>query len=124
MDRQTQNGERAIKILITSGPTRAPLDAMRFISNRSTGRFGTLLADAALKKGFQVTFVHGMGSQTPKLHKNLRLISVETNRDVARVLRRELTAKHYDAVIHAMAVLDFQPARFKNIKTKTIRRLR
>ncbi|MDP2600740.1 MAG: phosphopantothenoylcysteine decarboxylase [Deltaproteobacteria bacterium] len=110
-----------IKILITSGPTRVPLDSVRFLTNRSAGRFGTLLADAALKKGFQVTFVCGVGSQTPKSHRSLRLISVETNRDVAKVLKKELMRGRYAAVIHAMAVLDFQPAHFKNIKTKTKR---
>src|SRR3989338_9574389 len=54
------------RILITSGPTRMPLDAMRFISNRSTWRFGTLLAKEALKRGAKVTFIYGVGSQTPK----------------------------------------------------------
>lgn len=98
-----------------------PLDSVRFLTNRSTGRFGTFLADAALKKGFQVTFVCGVGSQTPKPHRSLRLIPVETNRDVAKVLKKELMRGRYAAVVHAMAVLDFQPERFKNIKTKTKR---
>ncbi len=112
---------RGKKILITSGPTRAPLDAVRFISNISTGRFGTLLATAALKKGAKVSFVCGKGSERPKPHRNLKCVEVITNLDVANTLRKQLKKFHYDAVIHAMAVLDFQPARFKKGKTKTKR---
>lgn len=106
------------KILITSGPTRMPLDAMRFISNRSTGKFGTLLAEEALKKGARVTFIYGVGSQSPKPHSRLKLIPIETNKDVADALKRELR-HHYNICIHAMAVLDFQPALVRKGKTKT-----
>lgn len=105
--------------MITSGPTRAPLDAVRFISNVSTGRFGTLLAREALKRGAKVKFVYGKESETPNPHRNLKCIEVITNPDVAHALKRELKKTRYDTVIHAMAVLDFQPARFKKEKTKT-----
>ena len=97
-------------ILITSGPTRARLDAVRFLSNRSTGRFGTLLASEALHRGAQVTLIYGIGSETPPPHRRLRLVPVETNRDLERALRTELRDRRFDAVIHAMAVLDFQPS--------------
>lgn len=107
------------RILITSGPTRAPLDAVRFISNRSTGRFGTLLAEEALRRGFKVTVLHGTGSETPAPRPRLRLIEAMTNRDVERVLRRELTRFRYDAVIHAMAVLDFEPVRARTGKVES-----
>jgi len=104
------------RILITSGPTRAPLDAVRFISNRSTGRFGTLLAKEALRHGASVTMICGAGSETPTPHRRLRLIPIETNRDVERALRQELTRRHYFAVIHAMALLDFAPVRVRRGK--------
>ncbi|MBI5298942.1 MAG: hypothetical protein HY877_01410 [Deltaproteobacteria bacterium] len=111
-------GLKMKKILITSGPTRMSLDAMRFISNRSTGRFGTLMAEEALKKGARVTFIYGVGSETPKPHPRLKLIEIETNRDVADALKRELR-HHYNVCIHAMAVLDFQPVLVRKGKTKT-----
>ncbi|OGQ05187.1 MAG: hypothetical protein A3F82_01825 [Deltaproteobacteria bacterium RIFCSPLOWO2_12_FULL_44_12] len=102
-----------------------PLDAMRFISNRSTGRFGTLLAKEALKRGAKVTFIYGVGSQTPKAPPKgvgrLLCIPVETNQKVASTLRSLLLHSRYDVVIHAMAVLDFQPSGVKKIKTKTKR---
>lgn len=115
-----------MKILITSGPTRAPLDAMRFISNRSTGRFGVLLAREALRRGAQVTFIYGRGSAVPKSHPRLRLVAVETNAEVANALRRHLRRRSqskvggFDAVIHAMALLDFQPAALRRGKTPTL----
>jgi len=98
------------KILITSGPTRARLDAFRFLSNRSTGRFGTLLAGEALRRGALVTLIYGVGSETPPPHRRLRLVPVETNRDLEQALRTQLRTGRFNAVIHAMAVLDFQPA--------------
>lgn len=97
-------------ILVTSGPTRAPLDAVRFLSNRSTGRFGTLIAREALRRGAQVTLIFGMGSETPPPQRRLRLVPVETNLDLERALRAQLKTRRFDAAIHAMAVLDFQPA--------------
>ena len=96
-------------VLVTSGPTRAPLDAVRFLSNRSTGRFGTLVASEALRRGARVTLIYGTGSETPQPHPRLRLVPVETNLDLERALRGHLTARRFDAVIHGMAVLDFWP---------------
>jgi phosphopantothenoylcysteine synthetase/decarboxylase len=53
------------RILVTSGPTRAPLDAVRFFTNKSTGRLGALIAEVAVQGGADVTFVYGRGSDTP-----------------------------------------------------------
>lgn len=107
------------RILITSGPTRAPFDAVRFLTNRSTGRFGTLLVQEALRRGAKVTLVYGVGSETPPAHPHLRKVPIETNEDLARVLQRELRKGSYDAVIHAMAVLDFAPAKARSGKTSS-----
>jgi len=104
------------KILITSGPTRAPLDAIRFLSNSSSGRFGTLLAREALLRGAEVTFVYGRGSEFPRSHPRLKLVPIETHRDLVRRLRSTLGQVHYDAIIHAMAVLDFEPASIRKGK--------
>lgn len=98
-----------VHILLTSGPTRAPLDAIRFLTNRSTGRFGTLVAASALRRGARVTMIAGAGSEVPRPQRRLRVVRVETNADLTRTLRAHLRTRHVDAVIHAMAVLDFQP---------------
>lgn len=107
------------RILITSGPTRTPLDSVRYLTNISTGYFGTLLAEEVLKKEAKVTFVYGRGSLTPSPHKMLKLVPVETNHEVAQVLQSQLRHFRYDAVIHAMAVLDFKPSKIKIGKVKT-----
>jgi phosphopantothenoylcysteine synthetase/decarboxylase len=105
-------GLRGKKLLITSGPTRAPLDAVRYITNKATGRLGALIAEEAIQRGAHVTFVYGRPSQVPIVrghpHDALTLIAVETIDDLIAVFREELP-QGYDAVIHPMAVLDFQP---------------
>jgi phosphopantothenate---cysteine ligase (CTP) len=111
---------RGRRILVTSGPTRAPLDAVRFLTNKSTGRLGSLIAEAAAQAGADVTFVYGRGSGVPAVREgqrgHLRLLPVDTVDDLIAVFRQELPAG-YHAVIHAMAVLDFAPAEAREEKT-------
>jgi len=104
------------RLLITSGPTRGPLDAVRYITNKSTGRLGVLLATEALSRGADVTFVYGKGSLAPSVDAlgsdapaRLRLIEIETVSDLVEVMNTELAAGQFDAVIHSMAVLDYVP---------------
>ncbi|HET6946833.1 MAG TPA: phosphopantothenoylcysteine decarboxylase [bacterium] len=108
------------KLLITSGPTRAPLDAVRYITNKATGRLGALIAEEAIARGAHVTFVYGRPSQVPVVrghpHDHLTLIAVETIDDLISVFRSEIP-KGYDAVVHPMAVLDFQPDVVRSEKT-------
>jgi phosphopantothenoylcysteine synthetase/decarboxylase len=112
------------RLLITSGPTRGPLDAVRYLTNKSTGRLGVLLATEALSRGADVTFVYGKGSLTPSSDAlgadaagRLRLIAIETVGDLVEVMNTELAAGQFDAVIHSMAVLDYVPETFLEQKT-------
>lgn len=111
---------RGKRLLITSGPTRTPLDAVRYITNKATGRLGSLIAEEAVRRGAQVTFVYGRGSQTPVLRgprgDHLQLIPIETVDDLVAVFKQELPHR-YDALIHPMAVLDFQPDSVRPYKT-------
>jgi len=111
---------RGKKLLITSGPTRTPLDAVRYITNKATGRLGALIAEEVIRRGALVTFVYGRGSQTPVLRgprlDHLQLVPIETVDDLITVFRQELP-KHYDALIHPMAVLDFRPDTVRPYKT-------
>jgi phosphopantothenoylcysteine synthetase/decarboxylase len=104
-------------ILITSGPTRGPIDAVRYITNKSTGRLGVFLAREALARGAAVTFVYGKGSLVPEATRRLRLVEIETVDELAEVMQAELTASEYDAVVHSMAVLDYVPATYLEEKT-------
>lgn len=103
-------------ILITSGPTRGYIDAVRFISNKSSGKLGSTIALEALKRGIRVTFVYGVGSIIPDvalLDKNcisrLVLIEIETIDDLVTTIYERLKENLYDAIVHAMAVLDYTP---------------
>ena len=100
------------QVLITSGPTGAPLDAVRFITNRSTGRLGVAIAREFLRRGSIVTFVHGKGSLVPRPRSRrkliaLRLVEVFTVDDLIDTMRREIKSSKYSVVIHSMAVLDY-----------------
>ncbi len=110
---------RSKKLLITSGPTRAPLDAVRYITNKATGRLGALIAEEALRRGADVTFVYGRPSQVPVVRggrdDHLTFAAVETVQELIAVFERELP-RGYDAVIHPMAVLDFAPAEVRGEK--------
>src|SRR2546428_5702294 len=103
---------RGKRLLITSGPTRRPLDAVRYITNKAAGGLGALIAEEVIRRGALVTFIYGRESQTrvlrgPRLD-HLQLVPIETVDDLISVFKQELP-KRYDALIHPMAVLDFQP---------------
>ncbi len=111
-------------ILVTSGPTRGPIDAVRFVSNRSSGRLGCRIAIEALRRGARVTVVAGPQSALPTPHElsedesaRLRVLHVETVPDLMATLEAELAASPPDAVLHAMAVLDYVPEASEDRKT-------
>lgn len=108
------------RVLVTSGPTRGRIDAIRYISNISTGRLGVLIAEEALKREAHVTFIYGKESQTPHFPpeaERLCLVEVETVDDLIRAVREEMGRTNYDAIVHAMAVLDYVPETYISEKT-------
>ncbi len=113
------------KVLVTSGPTRGPIDAVRFIGNKSTGKLGSEIASEALRRGASVVFVYGKDSLRPSVPpeeaERFRAREVETVEDLAAVAREELESGRIDVVVHAMAVLDFAPAEYRDEKTKSDR---
>lgn len=104
--------KRPLRILISAGPTREPIDPVRFISNYSTGYMGACLAGEALQRGHRVTVVSGPG--VGPLPGRARVVAVERARDMDVALRRE--SRQADAVIMAAAVADFEPARPRAVK--------
>ncbi len=94
-----------MRVLITSGATREPIDSVRFISNISTGKMGALIADYLAQQGIDVTLVCGQGSERPKAEVNTT--EYASFRDLDNTLRQKLGSSRYDAVIHAAAVSDF-----------------
>jgi phosphopantothenoylcysteine decarboxylase/phosphopantothenate--cysteine ligase len=94
-------------VLISSGPTLEPVDSVRVITNRSSGKMGAALARAALAGGADVTVVTGP-SRTP-LPAGCRTVRVETAREMKAALDAEFDKS--DICLMAAAVSDYRPAR-------------
>jgi phosphopantothenoylcysteine decarboxylase/phosphopantothenate--cysteine ligase len=98
-------------VLVTAGPTREPIDPVRFISNRSSGKMGYAIAEAARRRGANVTLVSG---PTALAEPAVNVVHVTTT---AEMLDAVLAAPH-DIVIKAAAVADFAPAEIASQKIK------
>jgi phosphopantothenoylcysteine decarboxylase/phosphopantothenate--cysteine ligase len=103
-----------LKVLISAGPTREPLDPVRYITNRSSGKMGYALAAAALKAGAKVTLVSGPVMLSAPADADL--ISVETAAQMyAAVISK---APEHDIYIGAAAVADYSPKLMEHQKIK------
>lgn len=110
----------ANRVLITSGPTRAYFDRIRYIANTSSGALGSLIADAVLDKGFPVAHLYGEGSMTAQSVNPLyEAIVTPTLDDVLEAARSVCGRGDVGAVVHAMAVLDYAPERRLDEKKKS-----
>jgi phosphopantothenoylcysteine decarboxylase/phosphopantothenate--cysteine ligase len=97
-------------VIVTIGPTQEPLDAMRLISNRSTGELGTLLAATLAERGHRVIALRGTGStasQDALGHKLIRLVPFTTTENLRQELENLASEEPVDAIFHAAAVSDF-----------------
>jgi phosphopantothenoylcysteine decarboxylase/phosphopantothenate--cysteine ligase len=98
-------GLAGLRVLVTAGGTREPLDQVRFVGNRSSGRMGVALAETARDRGASVTLL-ASNLQVPAPH-GIELVPVPTAAD----LRREALARSdADVVLMAAAVADYRPA--------------
>jgi phosphopantothenoylcysteine decarboxylase/phosphopantothenate--cysteine ligase len=101
-------------VLISAGPTYEPIDPVRFLGNRSSGKMGYALAEAALRRGAQVTLVSGPTALTPPAVGEF--VSVETSAQM-----REALLSRFDRAsitIMTAAVSDFAPAKIATQKIK------
>jgi phosphopantothenoylcysteine decarboxylase / phosphopantothenate---cysteine ligase len=101
------------KVLITSGPTHEPIDPVRFLGNRSTGKMGAALAAEALGRGAAVTVVLGPGASVPPGVEVVPVATAEEMRDSVLARFAEV-----DAVVMAAAVADFRPKAIAEEKLK------
>lgn len=95
---------QARKIIITAGPTREDIDPVRYISNRSSGRMGYAVAQAALEAGADVMLISGPVSLTPP--ERVRLLPVTTAQQMRDVVMGDLAGT--DIFIAAAAVADYR----------------
>src|SRR5262249_44126126 len=94
------------KVLITSGPTQEPIDSVRFLSNRSSGKMGAALARAALLTGAEVTVVSGPAKEP--LPQQAKTVHVKTAEEM--LAKAIASAKDADLIIGVAAVADYRPA--------------
>ena len=106
-------------ILVTAGSTIEHIDPIRVITNLSSGKMGNIIAEEALRLGANVTLVYGHGTYSPKSSPNLKIIRVNTSKEMYNVIVSELSFKRYDIAILSAAVADFTPERnsIKKIST-------
>src|SRR3954462_5397608 len=96
-----------LRFLISAGGTREPIDPVRFIGNRSSGRMGLALADRATRRGAEVTLVAANVSLAAP--PGVGRVDVETAADIAGALGREFDSS--DVLVMAAAPADFRPKR-------------
>ncbi len=105
-----------LKIMVTAGPTREPLDPVRFISNHSSGKMGFAIADAAVKAGAQVTLVAGpVNLPTPQGCQRHNVLSAD---DMLKAC--ETYAESTDIFIATAAVADYKASQVAENKIKKV----
>lgn len=109
-------------ILITAGPTREPIDEVRFISNRSSGRMGIALARAAADAGHAVTLLLGPVLAPTTLGERVQVIRFTTTAELEALLND--CFRGCDQLIMAAAVADYRVAHTAAGKTKRQKRLK
>lgn len=94
------------RVLVTAGPTREPIDPVRVVTNRSSGRMGYRLAEAAWERGADVVLVSGPAALPEPV--GVRVVPVETTAEMAAAVGRELASA--DVLVMAAAPADYRPA--------------
>ena len=103
-----------MRFLITAGPTREAIDPVRYISNRSSGKMGYAMAEAAVEAGHRVVLISGPVSLTPP--RAAQLISVLTSDEMYDAVHRHVG--DCDVLVMCAAVADYKPARVSAQKIK------
>ncbi len=104
-------------VLVLAGPTRYDLDAVRYISNKSSGALGFWLAKEAFWRGCRVKVVFGPG--TVRFPRHIPVIKAYTVEDMLNAALGEFRSGGYDIAIFAAAILDFKPERTLDMKLKS-----
>lgn len=103
-----------MKLLITAGPTREPIDPVRYLGNRSSGKMGYAIAAAGVAAGHEVTIISGPVCVLAP--SGARVIAVETGDEMYDAVHAEIDAA--DVFVMCAAVADFKPARIEPRKIK------
>jgi len=96
-----------LHLLITAGPTREPIDPVRFISNRSSGKMGYAIAAAAAERGHRITLVTGPVALETIAHPYVETVRVETASEMYRAVAERLP--QVQVAVMTAAVSDYRP---------------
>ena len=102
------------KVLISAGPTIAPIDPVRYITNRSTGKMGYAIAEEARDRGAEVILVSGPTNLNPP--KDVKIINIKTNEEMKNEIFDNF--EWADIVIKSAAVADYKPKEYSKDKIK------
>jgi phosphopantothenoylcysteine decarboxylase/phosphopantothenate--cysteine ligase len=116
IERRLAAGEalKGTRVLVTAGGTREPLDAVRYLGNRSSGRMGVAVADEAARRGADVTLLLAAATATPPAR--VRTLRVETAAELHQAALAESDAA--DVIVMAAAVADYRPHEPRSGKRK------
>jgi phosphopantothenoylcysteine decarboxylase / phosphopantothenate---cysteine ligase len=103
-----------VRFLITAGPTREAIDPVRYISNRSSGKMGYAMAEAAIEAGHTVVLISGPVNLT--VPRGAELISILTSDEMYDAVHRHVG--NCDVLVMCAAVADYKPARVSAQKIK------
>jgi phosphopantothenoylcysteine decarboxylase / phosphopantothenate---cysteine ligase len=103
-----------VRFLITAGPTREPIDPVRYVSNRSSGKMGYAIAEAALNGGHDVILISGPVNLAPP--RDAKFVSVSTSDEMFAAAHRH--ADESDVCVLCAAVADYKPAQVSPGKIK------
>ncbi|MDU4883878.1 bifunctional phosphopantothenoylcysteine decarboxylase/phosphopantothenate--cysteine ligase CoaBC [uncultured Clostridium sp.] len=102
------------KVLVSAGPTIAPIDPVRYLTNRSTGKMGYAIAEEARDRGAEVILVSGPTNLNPP--KNVKIINIKTNEEMKNEIFNNF--EWADIVIKSAAVADYKPKQYSKEKIK------
>lgn len=103
-----------MRFLITAGPTREPLDPVRYLSNRSSGKMGYAIAEAAIEAGHDVVLISG--PVTVVRPRGVAVIPVSTSDEMFDAVARQ--SRNCEILVMCAAVADYKPAKISKSKIK------
>ena len=103
-----------MRFLITAGPTREPIDPVRYLSNRSSGKMGYAIAEAAIEAGHEVVLISGPADVDRP--RGAALIPVSTSDQMFDAVHQQ--ARNCDILVMCAAVADYKPAKISKNKLK------
>jgi phosphopantothenoylcysteine decarboxylase/phosphopantothenate--cysteine ligase len=103
-----------VRFVVTAGPTQEPIDPVRYISNRSSGKMGYAVAEAAIEAGHEVILISGRVNLEPP--PDAKLVPILTSEDIYRAVIDNVDKS--DVLVMCAAVADYRPAEYSKQKIK------